>query len=92
MIDKLSFVAPFLFLPRLAYDASLIHPTRAKTDKGLHIKTSLDTNDYEIGIQVNDEEFDSIKLKKDKFHGEWNYTILPHSAIKNSPCYFLTVT
>lgn len=64
-------------LSSLAVVINLISNT--KTDKGLHIKTSLDTNDYEIGIQVNDEEFDSIRLKKDKFHGEWNYTILPQS-------------
>jgi len=28
-------------------------------------------------LKVTDEEFATIKIKKAKFHGEWNYTISP---------------
>jgi hypothetical protein len=28
---------------------------------------------------VSDEELEKVRLKKDKFHGDWNYTIEPRS-------------
>ncbi len=49
----------------------------ATTDKGLKVKSELDKNTYEKGIKVPDEDFKKINLIKDKFHGEWNYTIRP---------------
>lgn len=48
-----------------------------KTRAGLKIKAKLDLNEYPTGIKVSDEDFLKIKLKKNKFHGEWNYTISP---------------
>ena len=46
-----------------------------KTEKGLSIRCVLDESTYEKGIEVTDEEFNSINIKKNDFHGEWNYTI-----------------
>jgi len=54
---------------------NLIANTR--TSKGLEIIAKLDHSKYETGIKVTDEEFKSIVLKKDDFHGEWNYKIKP---------------
>jgi hypothetical protein len=48
-----------------------------KTKEGLRIQAELDTNTYEMGIEVSDEELATVQIKKDKFHGEWNYTIIP---------------
>ena len=48
-----------------------------KTKEGLRIQAELDTNTYKSGIKVSDEELATIQMKKDKFHGEWNYTIIP---------------
>lgn len=47
------------------------------TKKGLRINAALDINKYETGIKITDEELANVNLKKAKFHGEWNYTILP---------------
>jgi hypothetical protein len=55
---------------------NLIGKTQTRT--GLHVTAQLDTNTYEKGIKVTDEELESVQLKPDKFHGEWNYTVLPH--------------
>jgi len=52
---------------------SLIGAT--KTNKGLAINCVLDENDYEKGIVVSDDEFESINIVNEKFHGEWNYKI-----------------
>jgi Rhodopirellula transposase DDE domain len=55
---------------------NLIGSTRTRT--GLRVQAELDTNTYPKGIKVTDQEMESVQLKKDKFHGEWNYTISPH--------------
>jgi Rhodopirellula transposase DDE domain len=54
---------------------NLIGSTKPRT--GLTIKAALDENAYPTGIKVSDEALAAIRLKKDKFHGDWNYTILP---------------
>jgi hypothetical protein len=35
----------------------------------------VDKNKYEIGQTVTDDELSLINIKKDKFHGDWNYII-----------------
>jgi hypothetical protein len=47
------------------------------TSKGLKIQAELDTRTYPVGSKVSDEELARLKLKPHKFHGEWNYAILP---------------
>ncbi len=54
---------------------SLIASTTTKT--GLIVKASLDTAHYETKIKVTDEQLESLRLKRHKFHGDWNYTITP---------------
>jgi hypothetical protein len=49
------------------------------TQTGLRVEAELDTNNYEKGIKVTDEEMESVRLKKDSFHGDWNYRIEPHT-------------
>jgi hypothetical protein len=49
-----------------------------KTRTGLHVNAELDSNTYETGIKVSDEELAAVRMEKDKFHGEWNYTISPN--------------
>ena len=49
-----------------------------KTKKGLAIQTSVDTNGYAKGIKITDEEMEALALEREKFHGEWNYTLSPH--------------
>ena len=48
-----------------------------KTREGLRVRAELDTNTYEKGIKVTKQEMESVRLEKDKFHGNWNYTIKP---------------
>ncbi len=50
------------------------------TDAGLHINAELDTNRYETGIEVSDEELAKVQIVRDNFHGEWNYTIIPKNC------------
>ena len=47
------------------------------TKNGLNIMVELDTNKYEKGIKITDEELQNINIIKNDFHGEWNYSIKP---------------
>ena len=47
------------------------------TEAGLHIAADIDSTVYEKGIAVSDEEMESLSIKHAKFHGEWNYKIMP---------------
>ncbi len=49
-----------------------------KTKEGLKIRCELDTKTYPKGIKVPDAQLEKVKLKKHKFHGDWNYTIYPN--------------
>ena len=51
--------------------------SNTKTKNGLEIKARLDEKQYQKGIKVSDEELKNINIKRDKFHGEWNYAIHP---------------
>jgi hypothetical protein len=53
-----------------------------KTAAGLQVRAHLDTGTYPIRIKVTKEELAQVVLHPHKFHGEWNYTIKPHSTTK----------
>jgi hypothetical protein len=63
--------------PLTSYEVAVNLIASTTTKKGLKVKCELDTNKYETGIKISDEEFDKINLVRNEFHGEWNYTILP---------------
>ena len=53
----------------------LIASTTTKT--GLTVQAAVDTNTYETGIKVTDEEMAQLRLTPSTFHGNWNYSIAP---------------
>jgi hypothetical protein len=54
---------------------NLISATTTKT--GLRVRAEIDPGKYPKGVKVSDEEVALIRIARDEFHGEWNYTILP---------------
>jgi Rhodopirellula transposase DDE domain len=48
------------------------------TETGLKVCCEIDGNLYPKGVEVSDRELQAINLSRDKFHGEWNYTIAPN--------------
>ena len=52
------------------------------TAKGLTVTCRLDHRKYPVGRKITDQEFVQIHLQPDRFHGEWNYTILPRKKRK----------
>ena len=63
-------------LETLEIVVSLIGGT--KTDEGLEVHAWLDQRKYEKGRKVSDEDLAEVRIKRDAFHGDWNYAILPN--------------
>jgi len=55
---------------------NLIASTTSST--GLTVECITDMQQYEKGIVVSDKDLNSVNIKPDDFHGEWNYIILPN--------------
>jgi len=43
------------------------------------VKSKIDTNIYEPGLKVSDQQMAELQLRREKFHGDWNYKLLPRS-------------
>jgi hypothetical protein len=54
--------------------------TATTTSTGLTVESELDTHQYPAGLKITDEQMATLCLERDAFHGEWNYTIVPHSV------------
>jgi hypothetical protein len=54
---------------------SLVSSTR--TAEGLEVHCRLDENDYPKGRKITDAEMAEINIKRNAFHGDWNYEIRP---------------
>ena len=46
------------------------------TTTGLTVKSRIDTNIYERGLRVSDQQMAELQLRREKFHGDWNYKLL----------------
>jgi hypothetical protein len=49
------------------------------TTTGLKVTCELDQNAYPYGVKVSKQEMKELNLRRDAFHGEWNYTISPRT-------------
>ena len=52
---------------------------KTTTAKGLKVSCRLDRRKYPTGRRVSDEEMKRVNLKRNTFHGDWNYVIEPNS-------------
>jgi hypothetical protein len=66
--------------PLVSYAVILSLIAATTTTAGLTVASRLDTHTYPTGLKPTTEEMASIHLQRDDFHGEWNYSILPHAA------------
>jgi transposase len=54
---------------------SLIAATTTRT--GLRVGCAMDMSEYPAGIEVDEAELADVRITRDDFHGEWNYSIRP---------------
>ncbi len=50
------------------------------TEEGLEVHAWLDERKYEKGREVSDADLAEVYIKRNKFHGDWNYEIHPRSS------------
>jgi hypothetical protein len=48
-----------------------------QTEQGLEVHAWLDETQYQKSKKVSDAQLSEVRIRRDKFHGEWNYQILP---------------
>jgi len=68
--------------PLLSYEIIVNLIGSTTTTKGLNVVCELNENKYDVGIKVTDDELESLNMKKDEFHGEWNYKISPDNKVE----------
>ena len=63
--------------PLVSHEVIVQLIANTKTKRGLRVHAEIDSKTYPKGMAVSDAEFDSIRLDRDEFHGDWNYVIRP---------------
>jgi len=63
--------------PLVSHDVIIELIAHTTTRAGLKIRAELDPASYPTGTKISDDELASLNLKRHKFHGDWNYTLLP---------------
>ena len=63
--------------PLVSHEVIINLIANTTTQAGLKIRAELDRGNYPIGIKITDAELSGLNLKLAKFHGDWNYTLLP---------------
>jgi transposase len=51
------------------------------TTTGLTVRSELDPNHYPAGRVVSDDELSTIHIRRDAFHGDWNYALIPRPGL-----------
>ncbi len=54
--------------------------SRTTTATGLKVTCRLDRRKYPTGRQVTKEDMTRVNLHRNKFHGDWNYTVRPRAS------------
>jgi len=62
-------------LETLEIVVNLIGSTR--TEQGLEVHAWLDEAQYQKSKKISDDQLSEVCLRRNHFHGEWNYTIIP---------------
>jgi len=63
--------------PLISHEVIIQLIANTTTAEGLKIRAELDSGVYPLGIKVSDEELAALKIKRAKFHGDWNYALIP---------------
>ena len=67
--------------PLRTYETIINLIAATTTSTGLKVHAELNTEIYQAGIKISDQEFDRLNIHRDKFHGDWNYEIRPRNLV-----------
>lgn len=63
--------------PLVSHEAIVNLIANTKSTTGLKIRAALDDGEYPLGVKIPDDQMKALRLSRDEFHGEWNYTLSP---------------
>jgi transposase len=63
--------------PLLSHEVIVNLIAGTTTETGLTVHAELDTGTYPAGVKVSNREVAEIDLRRDRFHGDWNYSLHP---------------
>ncbi len=64
--------------PLVSYETIVNLIGSTKTSTGLKIKAKLTRRKYPTGAKISASDIAKVNLKPAAFHGDWNYSVLPH--------------
>jgi hypothetical protein len=65
--------------PLTSHDVIVQSIAATTTRTGLRVHAALDTTDYDIGVRISDQQVAALPISRHRFHGDWNYTLRPHT-------------
>lgn len=75
-----SFISPnWRGKPLISHEVIINLIAATTTATGLAVKSNLDSNVYPSGLKVSDQQMAELQLRRDRFHGDWNYRLLPRA-------------
>ena len=63
--------------PLTTYETVVDRIGNTRTATGLRVQAGLDPGEYPTGVKVSKTQMDAMRLVRDKFHGDWNYKLIP---------------
>jgi transposase len=63
--------------PLTSFETVIELISHTTTKQGLTVTAVKDSTSYPTGIKVSDEDMATLNIKREPFHGDWNYTIQP---------------
>lgn len=63
--------------PLVSHDVIVNLIANTTSSKGLKIRAALDEGEYPLGIKISKAQMKELRLSRDEFHGDWNYTLSP---------------
>ncbi len=67
-------------IPLTTYEVVVNLVSATRTKEGLVVHCWLDEKAYPKGRKVSAQEYAALRIRRNKFHGDWNYEILPRPA------------
>ena len=67
--------------PLVSFETVVNMISATKTRRGLRVTAVLDTQEYRTGIKISDQQMKQLNLEPHRQNPEWNYSILPRSAL-----------
>ena len=67
--------------PLISFEVIVNLIAATTTAKGLQVHAEVDAGVYPAGTKIDDKELAGVRLKRDTFHGDWNYEIHPRPGL-----------